>query len=205
MIVRSFFAAALIVAAFSIPFSTPASAQCPKFPDVEIWGDISHHSVASYVNRKFDGDWDVYAARLAKIVVRLQELHRKGKAAIVKMKGQRARFNGETLAQYLRDSETRIDIIHCLGDEAHMQAPDRAPETAATPAAAANGTVKTVQVDDSAALSASGDDEIYRMYLSMPADLVARLRQRAVHQSLIEKRQVSVNDIILALLNRDLK
>ena len=98
MNIRPFVATALIAVAFSISLSAPAWAQCPEFPDVEIWGNISHQSVTNYVNRKLGGDWDAYADRLTKILTRLEDLHSKGKAVIVKMKGKRARFRGEALA-----------------------------------------------------------------------------------------------------------
>jgi hypothetical protein len=98
-------AAYLAAMAPALLFSGPASAasDCAKFPKVDIWGDMSHQSVTRYVERKLDGDWDAYAERLGNIATRLENLHSKGKGAIVKMKGQRARFKGESLAQYLRN------------------------------------------------------------------------------------------------------
>jgi len=191
-------AAFLAAAAPVLSFSGPALAasDCAKFPKVAIWGDISHRSVTRYVDRKLEGDWVAYTERLDKIATRLEDLHRQGKAAIVKMKGQRARFKGESLAQYIRDSEIRIGIVRCLGEEAAAAGFDNF-------STAAGGDL--APPEPAAAAPEATGKKVYRMYLSLPLDVVGKLRKRAVRQGLDEGRLVSVNDVVLEILRGGLE
>jgi hypothetical protein len=59
--------------------------------------------------------------------------------------------------------------------------------------------------DPVAPTPAVAKEQTYRMYLSLPLDVVGKLRKRAVQQGLIEGRRVSVNDIILKTLRDGLQ
>ncbi len=100
------------------PLPARAASECDSFAQVIIWSDINHQAVASFVERTFDGDWGEYADRLTIIKKRIEEIYGRDEATTIKMQGERVLFEGPSLAQYIKDSEARIDIVRCLGEEA---------------------------------------------------------------------------------------
>ncbi len=180
------------IAVLSIPNGASA-AECPAFPKLSFWGVLSHGSVQQYVEQKFDGDWDAYIEKLEYIKKGLRGIHDRGKGALIKMKGRKVVLKGEKLGNYLQLSETRIGIVRCLADE--MEASGL--QDFAT-AAGGNGPVEVEKYTPPARIQDS-----YRTFLTLPSDLVAKLRKRAVRRSLIENQKVSVNDIITRTLESE--
>lgn len=171
-----------------LTFSAPSqAADCAPFPKLDLWGDLSHDSVQRYVEDKFDGDWDAYVERLKYIKKGLQNIHSRGKGALIKMKGKKVVVRGKKLENYLHLSNTRIGIVRCLAD-----AELNSFQNFATAAGGdATGDVHSLDKDD------------YRTYLTLPNDLMAKLRKQAVRRSLIENQKVSVNDIITRTLRSE--
>lgn len=180
------------IAFLSIP-NGAAAAECPAFPKLSFWGDLSHDSVQQYVEQKFAGDWGAYLERLEYIKKGLRGIHDRGKGALIKMKGRKVVLKGEKLGNYILLSETRIGIVRCLADQ--MEASGL--QDFAT-AAGGNGPVEVVKYTEPAR-----NQDAYRMYVTLPLDLVVKLRQRAVRRSLIENQKVSVNDIITRALESE--
>ena len=173
---------------FSIP-STSFAAECPAFPKLSFWGDLSHDTVQNYVESKFDGDWSAYVERLIYIKKGLKDIQDRGKSALVKLKGREVVLKGEKLRNYLLLSQTRINVIQCLADQ--MEVADL--QNFAT---AAGGDA----ILEQASLSDSDD---YRTFLTLPTRLMTKLRKQAIRRSLVESQKVSVNDIISRTLQRE--
>lgn len=174
------------LAVFSLPTASSA-ADCPAFPKLSFWGDLSHESVQRYVDGKFDGDWEAYVERLQYIRKGLKNIYGRGKGALIKMKGRKVVFKGDKLRIYLRLSNTRINIVRCLADEIEA---DGLQDFAT----AAGG-------DEPLETALAPDD--YRTYVILPTDMIVKLRKLAVRRSLIENQKVSVNDIITRTLRSE--
>ena len=183
------FAALLLGALAALSFPTPSTAaDCQAFPKLTFWGDLSHDSVQNYVETKFDGDWDTYIERLQYIKKGLQEINSQGKGALIKMKGRKVVLKGEKLLNYLRLSNTRINIVRCLADKM-----DAAGLQDFATAAGGNDPVET----------AAAPEEDYRTLMILPKKLIIKLRKIAVHRGLIENQLVTVNDIISRILRTE--
>ncbi|MCZ6674582.1 MAG: hypothetical protein O7C75_16765, partial [Verrucomicrobia bacterium] len=109
-----------VVTGFFITSSFVEAAQdgCRPFPKVALWGDMSHESVRSYVDRKLQGDWDSYISKLEKLKASLQDIHGRGKAVKISLKDREVILKGKKLRDYIRLSQTRLAIAICLADEA---------------------------------------------------------------------------------------
>ena len=181
-------AAFLFSAVAALSFPTPSAAECPDFPKLSFWGDLNHDSVQLYVETKFEGDWDAYIERLQYIKKGLQEIHGRGKGAMIKMKGRKVVFKGEKLRNYLRLSNTRIAVVRCLAEEMEVAG----LQDFAT-AAGGNDPLET----------AEAPQEDYRTFVILPTKLIVKLRKQAIHRSLVENQKVSVNDIITRTLRSE--
>ncbi|MDA1091153.1 MAG: hypothetical protein O3A85_12680 [Proteobacteria bacterium] len=170
-----------------------SAAECPAFPKLSFWGDLSHDSVQSYVDSKFDGDWGAYIERMGDISRGLKEIHDRGKSALVTLKDRKVVLEGGKLGNYILLSKTRLKIIRCLA-EANDTA---AIQNFATAAGGNDANTTPVSLNQ---INAANE---YRTYLRLPGSLVAKLRKQAVRRSLVENQQVSVNDIITRTLKSE--
>ena len=186
----NFFAVVLFSALGVLAFPHQAKAECAPFPKFEFWGDLTHGSVQTYVEDRFDGDWDAYIDKLQRIITGLQGIHGRGKAAVIKLKNRRVTLKGTKLGDYLQLSGARLSVVRCLVETAEI----KDLQNFATSAG------ETDAKDTSNFPKPVAKREGYRTYVTLPLSVVAKLRKQAVRQSLIEGRKVSVNDLIVRSL-----
>ncbi len=187
-----FFTIFALGVAFALFQTSPASAECQAFPKLEFWGDMSHASVQDYVETKFEGDWDLYLEKLERIKKGLERIQKRGKGAVIKLKGRRVTLRGGKLGNYIQLSGERMDVVRCLADETEMADLQNF-------ATAAGGNAQDISSDFPDPVKKS---EGYRTYVTLPQALVVKLRKQAARRSLIENRKVSVNDIITRSLRQ---
>ena len=102
----------------------------------------------------------------------------------------RVTLRGIKLGNYIQLSDKRMDIVRCLAEQAEM-ADLQNFETAAGGNAQENSSKFSSPVEK---------NEGYRTYVTIPRTLAVELRKQAARRSLIENRDVSVNDIIVRAL-----
>lgn len=183
----NFFAAVLFSARGVLAFPPQAKAECAPFPKLEFWGNLTHSSVQNRVKFRFNGDWNTYINRLERIIVGLKGIQEKGQAAVIKMRGRRVRLKGTKLDNYLQLSGTRLSVVRCLAEQAGI-------DDLQNFATAAGAT------DTSNFPKPVAKRKGYGTYVTLPKSLVAKLRKQAARRSLIEDRNVSVNDVIVRSL-----
>jgi len=188
----NFFAVVLFSAlgVLAFPHQAKAQGECAPFPKFEFWGDLTHGSVRTYVKDRFDGDWDAYIDKLEKIITGLQGIHERGKGAVIKLKNRRVTPKGTKLDDYLQLSGARLSVVRCLAETAGI----KDPRNVATPAA------ETDAKDTADLPKPVAKRKGYRTYVTLPQSVIAKLREQAARQSLIEGRKVSVNDLIVRSL-----
>jgi len=177
---------------FALFQTRPASAECLAFPKLEFWGAMSYVSVQDFVETKYEGDWDIYIEKLERILKGLKRIQRRGKGAVVKLKGRRVTLRGGKLGNYIKLSGERMEIVRCLADEAEMADLQNF-------ATAAGGNAKD---DTSAFTSPIEKRDGYPTYVTIPRTLAVKLRKQAARRSLTENHEVSVNDIIVRSLRQ---
>lgn len=107
---KSLLAAAVLAVAALV--AARAEAACPAYPsDVPGWEGLSHASVVSYVEGRFDNDWQHYEDALIASLNALTEIHRSSGVAVVD--GGR-RLAGAELGRYIDRLTQRIGITRCL-------------------------------------------------------------------------------------------
>jgi len=112
----------LLVLAATLIFSLPvdvAWAQCGKFPDHPLWSPLNHERVRNYVKRSLKGDWKSYITHLEKQLKTVNKIVDAGKTARIKHKGQTVTLSGDKLARYQNASQTRLNVVQCLAEQAH--------------------------------------------------------------------------------------
>lgn len=92
-----------------------AFAECPDFPTVPWWGEVSHDSVKSYVARKYDGDWSPYVKKWERQLSRMTKIRDGGKTAVIK--SRKIRLSGDQLSIYVEQIRQRVDVIRCLAQD----------------------------------------------------------------------------------------
>jgi len=106
-----------------------ASAQCKAFPDSPLWKPLSHERAKNYVDRKLGGDWTPYITHLQKQLSEIRKIMASGKGARLRQGRDIVTLSGEKLAQYLRLSEIRLEVVQCLAVEAGPMVQDGFVET----------------------------------------------------------------------------
>ncbi len=90
---------------------------CAPLPDVKWWRVKSHQQIVRYVNREHDGDWQPYLNNWRARVEKLQDISDRG-SGIKTSSGEI--LQGESLADYIRDTAERISVIQCLARDARI-------------------------------------------------------------------------------------
>jgi hypothetical protein len=175
------------------PGSAFSQTVCPDFPKVDFWGEMSHVLVRQHVADSFSGNWGPYISRLKRRHAALSRISGRGKAARVSRDGRRVVLKGARLSQYLGFSSERIKVVECLaksasagnkpGKQALSTPPEKSPRKK----------------------NLSDKEQVKRTYLTLPKSLLDKLRQEAVRRSKEENRSVSVNDIILETVKKELR
>lgn len=182
---------------FLFPQSSRADYECPSFPKVTFWGNLTHETVRLHVADKLSGDWGAYLKQLARQQKKLARIYGRGSGVIVRRQGKKIKLSGAPLAKYIKHSKTRISVVRCLAEAEEAAdfanfstaagTPDKTPENKASKRPAA---VRT---------------ETGRLYLRIPEDLLVKLRKMAVRKSLREARKATVNEIVVEILEKGLK
>jgi len=166
-----------------------AQSDCPTFPKVTFWGALSHSSVRQHVEDNLSGNWEAYLDQLRHQQKKLTDIYGRGSGAIIKRKNRRIKLAGEQLSKYLQFAKNRISVVQCL---AELEDGTNLAEFST----AAGGD----EQKEDLGLTADLD----RTYITIPKSLLTKLRKLAVRKSLRETRKVSVSDIIVDILDRDL-
>ena len=95
-----------------IAYSSPTSAACGPFPDVEWWGKLSHAKVIKYVERKHAGDWEPYLRKWQRQKTKLKRWLDTGSSVVIRKKG--ISLEGKTLAAYIDQVDQRMAVSLCL-------------------------------------------------------------------------------------------
>jgi hypothetical protein len=90
---------------------TARAAACPALPSVT-WWDTSHRKIITYVDQKFQGDWDPYIDRWENYRNKMQGILDRSGTALVKSRN--IRLKGLELAAHIEDIDLRIHITRCL-------------------------------------------------------------------------------------------
>ena len=177
-----------VVVVLLLPFRGFSQSKCLDFPKIDFWEGMTHDKVRQHVNDKLSGNWESYLEKLKLQQISLARINGRGKAARVSRGGRRITLKGAGLSQYLGFSQDRIAIIECLAkEELALKSPkDRTLKKPLNP----------VKPDTEAS---------ERTYLYLSQDLLKKLRQEAARRSRVEKRKVSVNEVIIDTVKRGLK
>ena len=97
-----------------------ANAECPSFPKVALWGNISHDKAARYVAKKHDGDWSPYVKKWQRQLAKVETVRDRGGSIIFKKKG--VKLKGDDLSDYAGQLEERLTVIRCLAEEEEIRA-----------------------------------------------------------------------------------
>ena len=110
---RSTWAIACLAAAFL--FSGAAKAECPPFPTVAWWGELSHDKAVRYVAKKYDGDWSPYVKKWQRQLSKVEMIRDRGGSIVFKK--QRIKLKDGALGAYVGKLEQRLSVIRCLAEE----------------------------------------------------------------------------------------
>ena len=109
---RSISAIACLAVAFLI--SGAAKAECPSFPTVFWWGNLSHDEAVSLVTEKHEGDWSPYVGKWRGHLARAEKTQAMGWAFVIK---RDLRLSGVDLDDYVLKVKERVSVITCLAEE----------------------------------------------------------------------------------------
>ncbi|NQV64408.1 MAG: response regulator transcription factor [SAR86 cluster bacterium] len=95
------------------------NSKCDTIPQVKWWKFKTPESIASYVNRRHEGDWAKYSKIWLRRLAKLQEIFERDSSAVTRTG---IVLKGEALGAYLGQMQKRIVVIHCLAGEAKRHA-----------------------------------------------------------------------------------
>jgi len=106
---------AATVTALSIGLvSFGASADCPQFPQVNWWGDLTHGTIRQYVKANHDGNWQLYNSKWEQQLSKLINIHSRG-GGIKTPTGEN--IKGTRLSTYINQVRLRVEVNFCLAKE----------------------------------------------------------------------------------------
>ena len=181
------------VAGLAFAFPTLAQNGCPAFPRISLWGDMTHASVRQYVDDKLGGDWGAYLTQLQSQQQSLLRLQKRGAGVEIKRQGRKIKLAGEQLDKYVGFSKQRLAVVKCLAEKIRAEKLNGFSTAAGTPENSINS--KTALPRES---------DMQRTYITIPKDLLAKLRKRAISQSINEASKKSVSDVVVEILEKEL-
>ena len=187
------FAAVCSVAVMASAFPAFAGNDCAPFPRVALWGEYTHESVRKHVDQILGSDWTVYMDEMQRQLDTLRQIHGRGSAVTVTRDGRTVKLVGDQLAQYIMHADRRLGIVRCLASGAEVH-------TVANFSTAA-GTA----LDADAQPKPAGDEAMQRTNITVPEDILDQLRKMAVRRSVKENRQTSVSEIVVEMIERELR
>lgn len=95
------------------------NSKCAPLPDVKWWRVKTHLQIVRFVNSEHKGDWQPYLNNWRARLEKLKDISDRGSGIKT---GTGEILQGESLAEYIRDTADRIAIIQCLSREARIAA-----------------------------------------------------------------------------------
>jgi hypothetical protein len=187
------FAAVCSVVVTASAFPALAGSDCAPFPRVALWGEYTHESVRKQVDQNLGGNWETYVSEMQRQVDTLRQIHGRGSAVTVTRDGRTVKLAGDQLAQYIMHADRRLGIVRCLAGAAEVHS------VANFSTAAGTASATDTQPDR------LGDEALQRTYITVPEDMLDQLRKMAVRRSVKENRQASVSEIVVEILEHELK
>jgi hypothetical protein len=89
---------------------------CPKIPEVEWWGDITHESMVAYVEKRLSGNWRPYIAKLDEEMNNMIRSFSEGEE--VQLNNLGFVLGNEELGLYISQLAQLLAIGHCLANDA---------------------------------------------------------------------------------------
>ena len=191
------FAVAVTVTVMVYPLPGMTETACPSFPKVSFWGKLTHDSTRQHVKDNLDGDWGGYLERLQRQQATLGKIHERDSGAVIKRKGRKLKLSGNSLAKYLRYGDERLAVVRCLAEEEETRGLGDFSTAAGGPADMAR--------DDASKAAPGGMASMSRTFITMPNILLKKLRKMAVRQSVKDGKKIAVSDIVVEILERELK
>ncbi len=190
---------AVAVAAAAMMYSFPgfAKTDCPSFPKVAFWGEMTHDSVRQHVADKMGGNWVGYLNQLQNQQTKLSGIHERESGVVIKRKDRKIKLSGDQLAKYLKVAKRRISVVQCLAEMEEANSMDSFSTAAGDPEKFASSSPPK--------LKASKKEVMSRTFIKIPNKILAKLRKMAVRQSLKESRKVSVSEVVVEILKHDLR
>ena len=191
------FVVAVAVAVMGNPLPAMAETACPSFPKVSFWGKLTHDSTRQHVKDKLKGDWGAYLERLQRQQTTLRKIHQRGSGAVIKRKGRKIKLSGKPLGKYLRYGDERLAVVRCLAAGEETQGLGDFSTAAGNPAG--------MPRDDASKAAPGGKASMSRTFITMPKKLLKKIRKMAVRQSVKDGKKIGVSDIVVEILERELK
>ena len=191
------FVVAVAVAVMGNPLPAMAETACPSFPKVSFWGKLTHDSTRQHVKDKLKGDWGAYLERLQRQQTTLRKIHQRGSGAVIKRKGRKIKLSGKPLGKYLRYGDERLAVVRCLAAGEETQGLVDFSTAAGNPA--------NMPRDDASKAAPGGKASMSRTFITMPKKLLKKIRKMAVRQSVKDGKKIGVSDIVVEILERELK
>lgn len=188
-------AVAVTVMGYSLPGM--AETACPSFPKVSFWGKLTHDSTRQHVKDKLKGDWGAYLERLQRQQTTLRKIHARGSGVAIKRKGRKIRLSGKQLAKYMRYGDERLAVVRCLAEGEETQGLGDFSTAAGNPA--------DMLRDDASKAAPGGKASMSRTFITMPKNLLKKIRKMAVRRSVKDGKKTGVSDIVVEILERELK
>lgn len=191
------FAALCLLAVMAFAPSANAGDDCAPFPRLALWGEYTHETVRKHVNEALGGDWRRYVDGLQSQLVTLRRLLRRGSGVAISRDGRTVELTGTRLAQYIKHADRRLGVARCLAASADAGTIASFPTAAGTSAADKPDT----------APAGAGDHRMPRSdnTITIPETTFDQLRRMAVRRSVKDARYTSVNDVVVELLERELR
>jgi hypothetical protein len=192
---RDILIGAVTLSVFAAP-SALSAAECPQFPQVALWGEYNHDTVRRHVGNNLAGDWSAYADQLKRQLSMLRDMYGRGSGVAVKRDGRTVRLTGDELAAYIRLAEQRLTVVRCLADSETALKFANFSTAAGTPGDQASNPANSPK---------DKKEIMQRTYVTLPDDLLEKLRKRAVRQSAKEGRQIGISEVVTEILARELR
>jgi hypothetical protein len=103
--------AALLGLAVLIP-AGHAAAACPAIPENKVWGKVSAHTIARYVDAAYKGDWSAYIGKWEGRAAYARDLM--SREATLVFHENNLWLRGDALAAYAGQIDERIQATRCL-------------------------------------------------------------------------------------------
>ena len=191
------FVVAVAVAVMGKPLAAMAETACPLYPKVSFWGTLTHDKTRQHVKDKLKGDWGAYLKRLQRQQTTLRKIHQRGAGAVIKRKGRKIKLSGKQLGKYLRYGDERLAVVRCLADGEETRGLGDFSTAAGNPA--------DMPRDDASKAAPGGKASMSRTFIIMPKDLLKKIRKMAVRRSVKDGKKTAVSDIVVEILERELK